>query len=644
MQLDTLVLACRTAAGLLLHCVVVSLALSMPAYGQGADEHASHHRAEGADPTPPMSSDMPNTTPGNTRGSPSSGMGMGGMGEMMGGTSTKELYPSLMEMTELSAEKREELKRLARERMAAGTALMSTALEKLNATPTDPDLPTMRDAAAQMREGALQFESGVATLQASAEGRAPPTIALDWFKRSMDLLPAADMETPHGIFALSAFHYITMFVLIAFATTMIVLNLRKVRRTEVLAAKLTGGGRANNAARADSVALAAESPPGQAAAPIQAPLASSTMLNAPSKPNSWTGLLRVVRLFDETPNVRTLRLAEPSGGEIPFRHLPGQFVTFTVRPIDQQVKRSYTIASSPTRRDFIDVTVKREAQGTVSNFLHHMHEGDTVQVTGPSGNFTFIGEEANSIVLVSGGVGITPMMSVVRYLTDRSWRGDIFFLFGSRTEQDIIYREELEYLRRRHPNLHLTIAISNPETVDSPYAKGNITKELLTQSVPHIATRRVHICGPKGMMDAVKAMLIDSGLGLEQIKTEVFIGKERPVTPAKTATGVASVEAIPEALPEAKTESETQAAVLTFARSNQTALLPPTKSVLEASEEVGVNIDYSCRVGVCGICKVKLLKGSVTMEVQESLDADDKKNNIILACQAKSTADLSVDA
>ena len=85
-------------------------------------------------------------------------------------------------------------------------------------------------------------------------------------------------------------------------------------------------------------------------------------------------------------------------------------------------------------------------------------------------------------------------------------------------------------------------------------------------------------------------------------------------------------------------------AVTTFARSKRTALLPPDKTVLEASEDVGVNIDYSCRVGTCGVCKVKLLAGTVTMEVQDSLDASDKQNNVILACQAKATADVTVDA
>ena len=73
-------------------------------------------------------------------------------------------------------------------------------------------------------------------------------------------------------------------------------------------------------------------------------------------------------------------------------------------------------------------------------------------------------------------------------------------------------------------------------------------------------------------------------------------------------------------------------------------MVPPTKTVLEASEDVGVNIEYSCRVGTCGVCRVKLLSGTVSMEVEDGLEPGDKSNSIILACQAKATGDVAVDA
>lgn len=558
---------------------------------------------------------------------------MGEMMRQMGVPPRKEFYPALMALEEITPEQRSELDRLARERMSAGTALLSSGLERLTEAAGAQAVGAMQEAAAQMRQGVVQYESGIAALRALSENQPPQSVALAWFKQSMGLLPPLNTTTPHGIFGLSAFHYFTMLLLVAFAATTIWINLRKQQRAQVLATRLAGSGQAPAAPKLDPAAVPGPAPP--------------TGADAPSKPNSWSGLLRVVRIFEETPNVRTLRLADPGGGSVPFRHLPGQFVTFTVTPNDQKVKRSYTIASSPTRRDFIEVTVKREERGTVSGFLHGVHEGDTLQTTGPSGNFTFIGDGANSTVFISGGVGVTPMMSMLRYLTDRSWLGDMYFIYGCRGEKDVIYREELEYLQRRFPNLHLTIAANDVESADWPYARGAITQELLVAAVPHIATRRVHLCGPKPMMDAMKSVLAELGVPSDQIKTEVFIGKERPViaaTAAETAAGAVPADASIAPAEAIEASAPAGVAVTTFARSKRTALLPAGKTVLEASEDVGVNIDYSCRVGTCGVCKVKLLAGSVTMEVEEALDAADKQNQIILACQAKSAGDLTVDA
>ena len=541
----------------------------------------------------------------------------------------KELYPSMIELAETTPEQRAELERLARARMLAGAALMASGVESLNSATPDEELAAMKEAAERTREGVLQFESGVATLQALSTGTAPREIALGWFRTNMGLVLPAEAKNPHGFFGLTAFHYFTMLLLAVVAATLIWMNFGKMRRAQSLVARLAG---------ASQTAVPPDVPVVPLAQPAQVP---PNVADAPSKPNSWTGLLRVARIFEETPNVRTLRLVDLAGGELPFRHLPGQFVTFTVKPIDQTIRRSYTIASSPTRRDYCEVTIKREDKGTVSSFLHHVHEGDTLQVTGPSGLFTFIGEGANSIVLISGGVGITPMMSVLRFLTDRSWAGDIFFVYGCKSDQDVIYREELEYLHRRFPNLHLTIAANEVASAGWTHTRGGITQELLAQAVPHIQTRRIHLCGPPGMMAAMKSLLADMGVPADQIKSEVFIGRERPVSDADGASGLS--QATPASVP-ADTAATPGVAVATFARSKRTALLPPNKTVLEAAEDVGVNIEYSCRVGVCGLCKVKLLAGAVTMEVQEGLNAQDKQNNIILACQAKAAADVSVDA
>lgn len=608
---------------------VVLAVLVARAPGQTPQEHEQHHPA--TPPSPPPSTarqPAPSTPPGSAPGMPA------GMMRSMGAPPAPPLYPSLMEVPELTPERRAEFERAANERMLGGSALMSTALERLTAAAQRGDVAAMQEATAQMREGQAQFESGLATRRALAEGRAPRDIALDWFRREMNLTPLPAGDVPHGLFGLSWFHYFTMLIVSAFAVTMVGMSFHRMRRAEALVGRLAAGGEHAALEQRPSAAPLAANGQGPLAGRLGAIPASGSppSLSIPdvpaSKSNSWTGLLRVARIFQETRTVKTFRLMDPAGGALPFTYLPGQFLTVTVTPDGQPVKRSYTIASAPIQREFCEITLRREEHGVVSRFLHdRVAEGDTLQITAPSGRFTFSGEDAASVVLIAGGVGITPMMSAIRSLTARSWPGDIFLVYAVREDLEVIFREELEYLQRRHPQLHLTVAAEEVESAAWPYRRGRITRDLLASAVPAIATRHVHLCGPPPMMDAVKAMLSELGVPPEHVRTEVFIGKEpspRPLA-AVPAAGVG-------------------VAVVTFARSRRTGMLPPTTTILEASEDVGVNIEYSCRVGTCGVCRTKLLSGAVTMEVEEGLEPGDKSNNIVLACQARATADVTVDA
>lgn len=581
--------------------------------GQTPQEHEQHHPGTTPSNTTPADSTALNASPAAM----TSAMPSGGMMEMMGSMTTPSappLYPSLMAVPDLTPEQRAEFERAANERMIAGSALMSTALERLAGATQSGDGPAMQEAAVQLRNGQAQFESGLATRRALRESRASREIALDWFRRELEL-PLNSNVRPHGLFGLSWFHYFTMFILSAFVVTTVGMYWRRMQRAEALVARLAGG-------QDTAVAVVEKTPLPAVAQTLPTP-------NVPSsKSNSWTGLLRVVHTFQETPTVKTFRMMDLQSGELPFRYQPGQFLTVTAAPDGTPLKRSYTIASTPTQREFCEITLKREDRGAVSRFLHdRINEGDTLQVTAPSGKFTFTGVEASSVVLIAGGVGITPMMSVVRYLTARSWPGDIYLFYAVRDRAEVIYREELEYIQRRHANFHLTIVAEHAESAEWPYATGRITPELLTSSVAELPSRRVHLCGPPAMMDALKALLPGLGVPAAQIRTEVFAGKE----PRSIALNT---------LPAA----DTKVAVVTFASSRRTAMMPPTKTVLEAAEDVGVDIEYSCRIGTCGVCRTKLLSGTVTMDVEDGLEPGDKANNVILACQAKATGDITIDA
>ena len=578
-------------------------------------------------------------------GMPPGGMGggEGGMGSMMEGLSApppKELYPSLMDVPDLPSERRAEIERLAEERMREGASAMSSAMEQLSGARSRDDYAAMEEAAERVREAQAQFESGLAARRALAEGKAPRGVALEWFRREMNLLPREGADPPHGLFGLSWFHYVVMLTLAAFAAAMIWMYFRKMRRAEALLAQLALGPAAavGNAANAGapvspSRAVAAAVPSGAARAGGATSSASTAPTGSPSN-KMWSGRLRVARIFEETPDVKTFRLAPPEGGDaLPFTFEPGQFLTVGVNVGGQELKRSYSIASSPCCQGWCEITVKHARGGRVSGHLHSsVREGDLLNVSGPAGRFTFRGHEAPSVIFIAGGVGVTPLMSSIRYLTDQSWGGEIFLIYACASAEDIIFREELEHLRRRHPNLHATITLSREESAGWAGPRGYVTKDLLLGAVPDIAARRVHLCGPPPMMDAVKALLAEIGVPAEQVKTELVLSPmPRPAQPREEHAPPAPAAAA-------------QAPACTFARSGKSAALPPDKTVLEASEDAGVNIDNSCREGYCGVCKVRLLSGEVTMGVEDALDEDDRVRGVILACQAKSTRDVTVEA
>ncbi len=340
----------------------------------------------------------------------------------------------------------------------------------------------------------------------------------------------------------------------------------------------------------------------------------------------WRGKLTLSEVVDEAHEVKTFRFTPPAGGELPFNYLPGQFVTLHVAPGGVPTKRSYTIASSPTWRDRIEITVKREGQGLVSRWLHgELAVGDEVEVEAPNGNFVFSGQEADRVVLIGGGVGITPLMSAVRYLAEKRWPGEVHLVLGFRSPRDFIFRDELAALQASHPKLAVTVTMSDPR--DEPWSGrvGRIDATLLASTVPDLPAQRVHVCGPLPMMDAVTAALISLGVPPAQIKREAFgTVKRDPSLKDARATEVAGRAS--------------------FLVSGVTAPVPVDATILDAADTAGVSIDSACRSGTCASCRVKLVSGRVTMAAEDGLTDQDRADGYILACQAKVHGDVEVDA
>lgn len=360
---------------------------------------------------------------------------------------------------------------------------------------------------------------------------------------------------------------------------------------------------------------------------------------AMSRAKIWSGQLRVERIVRETPDVRTFRFALPDGGPLPFQHQPGQYLVISPVINGKKVNRPYTISSSPTKPDYCEITVKREGTGLVSRHLHDaLREGDTLNISAPTGRFIFDGTQAKSIVLIAGGVGITPLMAITRYLTDSNWKGDIYFAYAAKTPNDIIFRKELDDLKARFPNLHLQVTLSRAEDSEWTGHKGRVSAEFLMQCVPELSTRLVYICGPEAMMAVTVQALKDLGVPTEQIKLEEFIAAKH-AEPAAMDAGMTCVTT-----PDVLAPNNGTGPKLTFKRSAKSVMLAPDKSLLEIAEEAGVTIDFECRSGICGRCKTRLLGGCVAMETQDALTDEDKSKNIILMCQARANTPVMVEA
>jgi glycine betaine catabolism B len=368
----------------------------------------------------------------------------------------------------------------------------------------------------------------------------------------------------------------------------------------------------------------------------------------------WSGELVVARIFQETPDVKTFRLVPVDGGPLPFVHISGQYLTLALMISGKRVNRSYTIASSPTRNGSCEISVKRAVDGYASHYLHdEVVEGSRLKVSAPGGRFVFAGGEEKRVVLIAGGVGITPMMSVVRSLTDRCWPGEIFLLFSVRTAADIVFGEELRQLQSRFPTLHVRVTLTAASTapadsahpVDPSHATGHITAQMISELVPGLSRGPVLLCGPEAMMVAMRTIVVQLGVPDAEVLEEAFVSPATATTAAvaDSAGADASGSGARDNQPAELESAPRELLQIRFQRTGASVEIASDLSVLEAAEDNGIELPFECRSGICGQCKTKLISGRVRMEVEDALTVTDRKRGLILACQARALDDIVVD-
>lgn len=331
--------------------------------------------------------------------------------------------------------------------------------------------------------------------------------------------------------------------------------------------------------------------------------------------------LRCVRVVDETHDVKTFDfVAEP---QKLFCYKPGQFVTLELPIAGQTVRRSYTIASSPSRPHMISVTIKRVDNGLVSNWLHdNMRPGVTLFADGPHGRFTCVDGAEGPYLFISGGSGVTPVMSMARWLCDTTPDADIHFVHFARTPEDFVFERELRLLESRFPGFRCTFVCTRatPDVWSGP--SGHFSIGLIAKLVPDMRTRATYLCGPVGFMETVRDALSDAGFDMTRFAQESFGGSARLAPPP-------SVEAT--------------AARIVFSASGKEVECKSTDYVLDVALANGVEAANSCRAGQCGVCKVTALEGSVVHDCTDGLSEEDVDVGLILACQARPQGRVILD-
>jgi len=225
----------------------------------------------------------------------------------------------------------------------------------------------------------------------------------------------------------------------------------------------------------------------------------------------------VNEIIKRTYNVKSFRFKKPEA----FDYKAGQYITVTLDSHGKKMSKAFTLSSSPTEKDHIEFTKKLTGH-EYSNMLDAMEVGDTALISGPFGKMTFEGEY-EKIALLSGGIGITPMISICKYSTDMKLSTDIMLICSDKTEQDMIFTEELEEMKKQNPNL----TVFNTLTRASESWTGcreRICESMIIRELPDYAERAFYVCGPPPMVDSMMEMLHNMKIPDSMIHKESLIG------------------------------------------------------------------------------------------------------------------------
>ncbi|QUM84522.1 hybrid-cluster NAD(P)-dependent oxidoreductase [Moritella sp. 28] len=365
------------------------------------------------------------------------------------------------------------------------------------------------------------------------------------------------------------------------------------------------------------------------------------------KPAVWspsTTPLVLVKRESETHDSMSFTFAAADQALFDFK--PGQFVTLAVKIENKTHYRAYSISSAPQQKQ-LRLTIKRVPDGLVSNWLaDNLSIGDSLSALNIAGQFNSSDcKHKSKLLLISAGCGITPVMSIAKTLLAHNSDADIEFLHCARDKDNVIFHDEMQTLLTQYSNFKVQLLLENSDGFATFSANNNtnektnektnsralshqtgmVSADVIRQLYPDLNQRTIFLCGPVGFMKAVENIAQESDFDMANFFQESFT----PAADNKQQDQISS----------GATETSVMLHVPDFAVE---AEVIQGSLLLDALEKHGVPVIGACRAGVCGSCKCKVTKGSVTSTSTETLTEEDVEQGFVLACSSTLKDDVTV--
>jgi len=333
--------------------------------------------------------------------------------------------------------------------------------------------------------------------------------------------------------------------------------------------------------------------------------------------------LKVKNIIQETKDAIIIVFEQPAK---PIQYKSGQFLTLITPVQGKEVRRAYSLCSSPFTDQDLAVTVKRVDQGLMSNWLpDNLKAGQLLKVMEPMGQFTTEFNSANKrhLVMFAGGSGITPMMSIIKSTLTQEPESIVSLIYCNRDIDSVIFKDEFSKLEAKYEGrLHVIHILDNAPMNWQGYS-GLLNREMLLKLFERIPDWKIEkttylMCGPEGMMKNVEGLLADHQIPKEKIFKESFVQgildkKEEKKEPVKG-------------------ESKAREVTVRYDGQEFKIKVEPHMTILQTALDQGIDLPYSCQSGLCTACRGKALSGQVKLDEEEGLSASERAEGYVLTC------------